>query len=110
MAPFDSRLKTPVVYLRFNVFIVRDAPWGRAGRAWRTARYRQLRPQYPRPAHTVPKVCDRQVSQPARQRCRFSLVNFLYVRTIFPRVWSKAATLLIAQCSYGEFRLRGSVG
>jgi hypothetical protein len=38
------------------------------------------------------------------------LVKFLYVRTIFPRVRSQAATLLIAPRSFGELRLRGSVG
>jgi hypothetical protein len=38
------------------------------------------------------------------------IVKFLYVRTIFPRVRSGAATLLIAPCSYGWASIRGSVG
>jgi hypothetical protein len=38
------------------------------------------------------------------------IVKFLYVRTIFPRVRSGAATLLIAPVLTGGLRIRGSVG
>jgi hypothetical protein len=54
------------------------------------------------------KVCDLVVIQATSHPAAvLAFVKFLYVRPIFPRVWSKAATLLIAPGSNSWLRLRG---